>query len=340
MRRRICAALLVLLSTAACSPPEEESTALAAGYATYSTPESRPQLDVALEGDGLKPVLTGAEITGPRYGVRFRKVYVAAALTGKQAWDLDLTDSSDVGVNAGAGRELLIAVAGGGQNTREPYSGEHPDPVVKLQVDGAARTVERLGGFTKMGDVLVVNISAGADPALTVTDLGRTQTLSLRTGKRGGHSPDAYYPLRTAKATLVGPGAGRVTPLSAYLTTFEIDATLGAYDAKRGWAKDGHAWLVLKTQVRGDSNPADLNGWRVELDLGRDFEVNGAHPIRDTLTVTETTIPVTYAVDIPNPKSLSTVDLKLTGAGTLFTGDGRRVPTRPAGPAGHTTLRF
>ncbi|MEV7629011.1 hypothetical protein [Actinoplanes sp. NPDC089786] len=345
MNPRVWAAVAVVMFPAAaagCGEAAPKSTTVDANYAVYRTDADRGDAHDLETLHELKHSTASIRITGPRYGLSFEYVFVTPALTGAQASFLDLSDDYDVGVTAGPGRELVIAYAEDGALTREIVR-EGADPTVALKAGDVDIPVKGLPVLTEAGGLLIASIPAGSEPLLAATELGKTQTLSLRTGDRGGYSPAAYYPLKSGNATLFTPGTGLASTVTAYNAQFDIDARLGAYSFQRGWAAPGHAWLLLTVQHQGRSEPRDTTAWRLELDLGRHLTVKGAglaaHPLSTKIEVLEIAQGgFNASIDVPEPAGLKDVTFTLTSGGTLVTEAGKRPRTRSITDSSDVTL--
>jgi len=325
------AVVLVGVAAAACGSPEEVTEVLPAGHAVYRTDLKHKVNTTYLTAQGgLRPTTSNVRLTSPRAGISFDWVYVTPALTFGQAREFGMARSGVEKISAGPGRELLLAVSGDGVSSEEAFRGEPADASVTVRIAGAELPVPELPTHTTSGAVLVLNIPASSDPEIALTDLGKTQTASLRTGERGGHDAAAYYPFRSGAATLFSPGLGITTPpAQAYITRLDITAALGAYDADRGWAPPGQAWLLLSIESSGSSQPSDTTGWQVDLDLSKHLTVAGkglpTTRVPGKVTAVESQqVPFRTALPVKDPHAIgSDLEFVMTGDGTLRTSRGK-----------------
>jgi hypothetical protein len=135
---------------------------------------------------------------------------------------------------------------------------------VKLIVGGEARTLDSHSPSGRR--TLLVVAPVGAPIQLVVTDQGRTQSLDLRTGKRG----DAVAGFYTAYAAddLELRSERRMDPDAGTLFA-SGDLFLAPWTPANGWAPSGKAWLVF------DTGMFQILGWVKDstLDVKRSFSV-------------------------------------------------------------------
>lgn len=146
--------------------------------------------------------------------------------------------------------------------------GDGAKPVAELVVGGTPRPLTKVPlpaadatGLSGPVVIVVASVPKGAPVQLRVTELGRTQTLDVRTGKRGEDAIAGYYRPTRQKlnferdlpAGIVADGRPYQPELklidSAFSDLSEPTAMLAPWNPTDGWAPDGRAWLVLPSPI-------------------------------------------------------------------------------------------
>lgn len=170
---------------------------------------------------------------------------------------------------AGDGQELVVFAVSpeyaGGQWTL----GSQPPPIAELVIDGQEQALHLVPLPDDQdvpveipdddGALVVASVPEGAQVQLRVTDLGRTQTLDVRSGKRGVDAITGYYQpysqeLSFSERARAGfsvrgvPYPMKINLRDRGLTDVNVhqpQAFLAPWAPKRGWAPKGRAWLLM-----------------------------------------------------------------------------------------------
>ncbi|WIV59227.1 hypothetical protein [Amycolatopsis nalaikhensis] len=158
---------------------------------------------------------------------------------------MEISTTSGIDYRAADGQEFLRLSA------TNPASSDGSAEGVTAQVvrDGAAHPV-RLAELETGG--LVVSVPKGHTATLQVTDEGRTQSLDLRTGRRGADAIPGYYPkhaLTWQRNDYSGSGktaVGGCRQATTMLMTFGLGETaVEPWGPGLGWARPGRGWLPI-----------------------------------------------------------------------------------------------
>lgn len=243
MRRMLVPA--VALALAACSAPADRSagTAVPDDYAKVVTvgPDAPAMAGVH------NPTGSDGILIGPHYVLVFDAIGRFAEVSDADAPALGLAH----GVRAPAGHEFLFAHVGAGQrgNLRNGLGGPAGGVVAAdfaVTVGVRRRPLDR----PRDGQAFLVVVPTGSDATLRATDAGRTQTLSLATGRRGPDAVAAYYAAQPKAYTLAAGTYYRNGRLDFYLgVTFTARISLVPYSEADGWAPDGQARLTVDLTV-------------------------------------------------------------------------------------------
>ena len=222
------AALLLVLASGCTS--HDSTPVRAAGYVSLTDA-------VPMTADGSA---AQARLVGPHFDLEFTKIEAT-------------TENLAPAFRAAPGHEILL-LHGDTTQQRPAYNAGSGDSVTaSVVVDGATRPLQYLPAYG-----LAVSVPQGHTATLQVTDDGRTQSLDVRTGKRGKDAIAGYYRPHelkwtdadyhdTGRATCTGP-RGTTHFTTDMSTTFgQAAGSLEPWLPGAGWAKDGRVWLHLST---------------------------------------------------------------------------------------------
>ncbi|WP_426502944.1 hypothetical protein ACPPVO_35645 [Dactylosporangium sp. McL0621] len=319
--RTLCAVALVLTLAGCGAGPASRSAAVVAGSssAAASGPFTVPEDYVAV-GSGTradtfgvlgvtpKQLPLGAALAGPHFGFWIDATAVLQRITPEQqrAYGIPSEDINQV-LLPGAGREFLLTRMNEHGTMTNPAKPNGPLKAAVV-VNGAARPIK---DAPTGGDVVVVAVPVGADPLLSVTDEGRTQSITLRTGQRRDNIP-LCYPLLENQVRL--EDLIHVPSLNKADETYWMQATiwftLRPWIAERGWAPNGRAWLVVNFDL---DVPHDFG---YELKLAPSLKITGATvPIPGDL-VLRTDHSWSTFVDVPD--SLRKLGVTFRASGSVY----------------------
>jgi hypothetical protein len=130
------------------------------------------------------------------------------------------------------------------QRSGLPSSSTQVTPTAAVIVDGVSRKLSRLPGRS---EYLVVDVPREHDAVLAVTDDERTQSLSLRTGKRGSDAVAAYYyPVPHDEGALANFARFQIGSASTLeYIELKLELNLRPYVDDRRWAPNGQVWLEM-----------------------------------------------------------------------------------------------
>jgi hypothetical protein len=123
----------------------------------------------------------------------------------------------------------------------------------QVLVGGRTRPVP---GRLRDHQTIVVSVATGADAALAMIDTGRTQTVSLGTGKRGTDAVTPYYTTQVKEST----AAGTIRITQPHVTVdnnpdnlLQVDVSarieLQPYTESGGWSAPGRAQLACTVSI-------------------------------------------------------------------------------------------
>ncbi len=170
----------------------------------------------------------------------------------------------DDAYHAAEGHELLVATFDTADMAPDPPAEAVEAMAWAVVVGERAEAVEPIGP----GDSLVVSVPTGTEALLQVTDDGRTQSLSLRTGVRGPDAVPAMYepqPSQDIHHTYTGSGVYALDDFGPTPVGVEIDlerAWRTVWYPGAGWAAPGRAWLVVEV-TSGRLSTEDDYAWSV-----------------------------------------------------------------------------
>jgi len=347
------AAALALLSLAGCAddpdpargarepgPPAAPADLVAIG----ATPDPAALTGVGLE---VEPLPAGAELVGPNYAIALAGVAVAGELSYDQLQELNLhrqfPEAESAPLQAGAGREFLIVPLAEPENADVVLGGDSAE--VAVDGDGEARPLDHVPHEL---EVLVVNVPAGGDATLTITDAEETKSISLRTGERGDGGGDR--PADTLQAGTVdleeGVVIAGVTQAGSYDgLTVRVSLRPTSQLDEQGVAADGTMWLEidlaityaglvaeqarLRLDVAGSLTIAGSDGTSVEIpadtaeaSVSADgalafVEWSGAAEVPDTLRSFEVSYTTQGSFVAPDGSALSYTRQPVTPTGTV-----------------------
>jgi hypothetical protein len=281
-------------------------------------------LDVA--GLGLARVTRLAPASAALQGPHFAYAFVATATTSRLPPALAAGLGLAPGATPAPGHELVLT-----QAAPWPYGDRSADDALdqpddaRITVGSAVRHSPLLRA--DLSGTVVVSVPTGVHPVLRVTDEGRSQSLDLRTGRRGRDAVAGYYPTRTGRYEHGAPhddewvvlrlsgGAGGYG--GAFVTAYDV--RLRPWLEERGWAPPGRTWLLVEPSVAAVQ--AGTTGSDVTLSLAASsFRVTGSdgasYPLvgeRITPAGVQTATGTLVAVA---PPALRSVTLRLVPAGS------------------------
>jgi hypothetical protein len=321
LRRLAAISLAPLLLTGCGGEPGATSPATPASSAPAAVAEGPftvPADFVAVGSDtkastfgtlGVSPTLLplGSALAGPHYAFRIDSIAVLDKLTPEQQRAYSIpSEHGRSTLLPGEGREFLLARMHERGSVARPEEKPSGPLTAAVVLDGKGRP---LRDAPKVGDVVVWWGPRGADPLLSVTDEGRTQSITLRTGQRRDAMALFYPPLsnQVRLEDLV-----HIPALNEKDQGFRFQATIGfslePWVPGRGWAPPGRAWLVV-----GFSLGLPRDKVRLALNLSRSLKISGA----------SFTIPATLAGDqgwsatAEVPESLRSLTVTYRTSGTI-----------------------
>ncbi|MEU1618734.1 serine/threonine-protein kinase [Streptomyces sp. NPDC005722] len=260
-------------------------------------------------------------LIGPHFSLRVRGIAVTEELSELGAAALRLYKAR----HAAEGQEFVVVTFAEVEDATPWRRGltETSQKKVSLTVEtgGRARLVSTypsgLDNETVGPATLALSVPKGAPVTLRVTDEGRTQSMDLRTGERGGDAVAAYYrPLPKLKVTAEDYEAfGLVSlvnsrPVRMGVRFAETEAYVGPWVRPGGWARPGRWWLMLRwaevytgfattEQLRNeyDRSRMSLSG---QVHYGKSFTLHSGGKTyqprgADTIDWTESEVPSLYS---------------------------------------------
>jgi hypothetical protein len=230
----------------------------------------------ALTGLGLavEPLPAGAELVGAHYAIAIAAVAVAPELTYDQLRELNLhrqfPEAESASLLAGSGREFLVVPLAEPEDADVVAGGDSAE----VTVAGERRPLDRVPHEL---EVLVVNVPAGGEATLSITDAGETKSISLRTGEREGGGGD--HPAEALAGGSVdleeGVVIAGVTRAGYYDgLTVRVTLTPSAHVDEQGWAPDGSMWLEIDVALNYAGLVAEQA--RLELDVAASLTITGS----------------------------------------------------------------
>jgi hypothetical protein len=274
---RLAGPLALMLLIAACTPggdrddPAPASATAAAdfvavGTAPPSAPATSPLLAVGLTATTLP---TDATVVGPHYAVRLESVAVTDRLSQAQRTALGLP-GGDGELRPAAGSEFLVVHAADRAPAVSLLAIEGAKPTAAVLVGGGTRPLR--GGVPAANAVLVVSVPVGGSGVLVITDLNRTQSVDLRSGKPGTDVNPLFYPQWRATAEV--SEQDRVNGIDRSIrVTVDLAVTLRPYLPGRDWAPVGRAWLAVDVTM---SVPNEVG---LRLDLTKSLTLRADGPL-------------------------------------------------------------
>jgi len=293
--RIVAPAVLLALALPACT--STSSDVLAPDHVAVADTTADPDQETP---PGTRVSWQDAALIGPHSAVELDTVAHVTTLSTEAAHHWGLPG----GVRATQGFELLLA------HTRRPHrpTGLNVDGELEKGADAQVRVgsyAHKLPGRLKGRQTIVVSVRLGTDAFLAMTDSGRTQTLNLRTGKRGSDAVGAYYTaghrdlsanatIRVTQAGVTLPGK----PDNAVDVGVLAKIALQPYTEPEGWTAAGTARLVCAVTV-----VLHIAG-AARFDLAKSFTLklpDGRTVPGSPGTLTTTTLANTTSEPLPNP---------------------------------------
>jgi hypothetical protein len=232
-----------------------------------------------LSGVGLplEPLPAGAELVGAHYAIALAGVAVTDQLTHEQLdallLDIQFEAAGTAPLRAGQGREFLVVPLAAPESARTVLGGDAAEVIV----DGESRPLDRV---PHEQEVLVVNVPAGGDATLAITDAGETRSISLRTGERDAGGDPAADALAGGSVQLEeGVEISGVTPEGRYDgLTIRVTLQPSAHVDGEGRAPDGRMWLEIEFGLTYAGLVAERA--ELELDLAESLTIVGSDGTR------------------------------------------------------------
>ncbi|MDG4791285.1 hypothetical protein O7626_36255 [Micromonospora sp. WMMD1102] len=289
-----------------------------------------------------------AVLVGADYEVALSRYGVATELTEEAVRELALRGPEQAPPwLAGKGREFLLLHLTEPEQRKRPLSNRFPK--VMVLVDGVARELD--GTALLPRSVVVVSVPAGADATLAVNEGGNIQSISIRTGKLVGPSPQPVAPKPSSTADqpatpsdrLVASGTVRLTDYVAVprrdpglgwdaLVDVAVEVELRGYDEKLGAARPGMLWARVTANLH--ANPTRV---KFKIDLSRSLTIRTAAgqalrvPAGTSVTVpafssagSTLTVPVTWSEAFQVPAKTRKFSVTYRTRATVTADDGRK----------------
>jgi hypothetical protein len=351
----VVAVLAAGAGSASCGgdPPRAQPS----GSAVAAAPKQAEADYTALVGEGFDS-FPGAtkfdpgqgELRGPHAGYVFSAVATAAEITAQQAAALGFvkTDAKH-GVRPADGHEFLILRTS--ETSNLAGQARPPTTNVTIRTGGTSRPLKELVTARR---TLILSVVKGAEATLVLDDEGRTQTLDLRTGKRGPDAIALYYPTREADVDgdLGCWGVAGITAPSLVqgnLVSFAGGtgkAGLYPFYGRQGWAPPGRAWLTVGIK------PLSTIGDPVVIVDPASFKLTpaGGKPVAPVAATGEIKVvypaggagePVSLVFDVPDTFRSGSITFAPQGTVTVMVnGSEKKVTFRPRTSAKPFTVQL
>lgn len=207
---------------------------------------------------GLHTSVQEGTLIGPHFHLRVLGIAVIEELSQRVAVALRLYETR----HAAEGQEFVIVTFDKVEDDtpwqRDPYEMWREMVSLTLEVGGRTRSVTTypryMSNETAGPATLALSVPKGAPVTLRVTDDGRTQSMDLRTGRRGNDAIAAYYkPLPKLKVTAEDYEAtaqvsvlNSTRPVRLGVRFAQTEAYVGPWVRPGGWAQPGRWWVVLR----------------------------------------------------------------------------------------------
>ncbi|MBV1849965.1 hypothetical protein [Catellatospora tritici] len=301
---------LLAVGAAGCTAPQPEpepspsgpaAEAVAADYVRMAPSTPSDTSPLLLQKRPLTPA--DAAIIGPEYATAFDWTAAVPRIDADDADRMGLEGA----ITAPSGAELFLAHVARPLPRPVGKAGALT-PAIQVVVNGQARESSVRFG---RDHILIVCVPTGAPVLLKMSDKGRTQTLDLRSGKRGPDANPLFYTRYAMKdfgvrTNIRPPDPGRID-MSGSLA-------LLPWTEEHGWAPAGKAWLHFEGFLY--QMLADTDG-PVTLDLSRSITVTvggktcPASAEKRLLADTPTSTSTPEPLDIAVPAGFRTGTLRL-----------------------------
>lgn len=295
-------------------------------------PAGLPELGLEVD-----PLPADAVLIGSHYAIALAAVAVADELSYEQLRGINLHHrfpEAEAGpLRAGPGREFMVVPLTAPESAGNVLGGDSAEVIV----DGESRPLDRVPHEL---EVLVVNVPAGGDAVLAITDAGETKTISLRTGGRENaqagtdedHPADA---LQGAAAQLEeGVAIAGVSP-AGQADGLRVNVSLSPYGHldDRGWADEGNMWLEIEFQLTLAGLVAERAVLRLDLAQsltitgsdGTGFPVPADSPIEPALLADGALATAEWSGAVQVPDTLRSFEVSYTTHGTFTSPDGQEL---------------
>lgn len=302
-----------------------------ADYAEIGLARDLEELERA--GFALDPLPEEAALVGPHYALALHGVAVTGELTQDQLEAIRLDHSLDdlvTSLRAGEGREFLVVYV------------TQPDPelvqsigggTAEVIVEGAARSLDRVPHDL---EVLVVNVPAGEDATLAVSDAGETRSISLRTGRvteGGGDSPADELGGDSVSLEDWVEVSGVTEPGYVERLLVTVGARPYSYLDEYGRAEPGRMWLEVGFELTIGGQVYEQAELQLDLPASLTLQSGRGDPIRIPADadpqVDSTTVPGVVLIEwsgvIEVPDSLRIIEVSYYTQGRFSDGS-REIP--------------
>jgi hypothetical protein len=346
------AAALALLTVAGCAgdPEITRSTSAVQRIAPADLAAIgavRDPAALAELGLEVQPPPAEAELVGAHYAIALAGVAVADQLTRDQLdgllLDAQFEATEAAPLQAGPGREFLIVPLTEPESAEVVLGGDSAAVIV----DGEARPLDRVPHEL---EVLVVNVPAGGDASLAITEAGETKSISLRTGDRGESGDRPGETLLAGSVQLEdGVVISGVTPAGHYdRLTIRVSLQPSSHLDEHGWAADGQMWLEVEFGLTLAGLRAEQA--RLELDLAESLAIVGSDgtgvPIPSGTVLEPTATPdgglatIDWSGVFEVPDTLRSFEVSYATQATFTAADGQELAYTRHGVTGTGTIEL
>ncbi len=261
---------------------------VAANYVCYGEPRGAPIPDLTADGfAGVRKLPSEtSRLVGTSYALSLAEVAVATTITPEQQVALGVVREGETppSMVAAGGHEFVVTQLG--PSPESATTADPSDVVWTLRVGTESRAMPKNFGSSVTGTFLegmtiIASVPVGAETTLAAAESGKTQTISLRTGKAATGTSSAAL-LTTGKANLYTEV--RITSPDVHIDAFppvpenhislnlELTAATQLNTGGHPTAKPGRAWLVVDAKALSSDDKATT----VSLQLDKALKLRAA----------------------------------------------------------------